>query len=43
MHRFRPILALVLLFAAHSPAANAQAGLESYDLTPYRVISVHDD
>lgn len=43
MQRHQPLLALCLLFAAHSQAAHAQAGLESYDLTPYRVISVHGD
>jgi hypothetical protein len=37
------ILALCLLFTTHGTAVHAQAGLESYDLTPYRVISVHDD
>ena len=43
MQRRHSILALCLLFTAHGPAVHAQAGLESYDLTPYRVLSVHGD
>ncbi len=42
--RYLPaFLTFVLLLGPGAQRAHAQAGLESYDLTPYRVMSIHGD